>query len=186
MDGMQQSGAKGVAPLFLHRMLAKLGLSEYQTTNWTLVSWERSLEQLDYDADIVFIGDNLTSGEDFQARFPDKQILNLGLSGDSHSQASVSARRSLATSHRRWHSSKAASTALGAQASRSWPSSTKPCSRRSWPITPTLRFSSKAFCPSPTARKAALLRLCLFYDICLFYDRRQRSGLFKHSFDGHI
>lgn len=53
------------------------------TTNWTLASWERSLEQLDYDADIAFFGDSITLGGDFQSYFSNKKIINLGKSGDS-------------------------------------------------------------------------------------------------------
>ena len=64
-------------------LLAKLGIIEESETNYALLSWNWSLDQLDYDADAVFIGDSLTIGEDFQSYFPDKKILNLGLSGDS-------------------------------------------------------------------------------------------------------
>ena len=39
--------------------------------------------QLVYDADVVFIGDSLTRGENFQEYFPDYKIINLGLSGDT-------------------------------------------------------------------------------------------------------
>lgn len=38
---------------------------------------------MDYDSDIVFIGDSLTRGENFQEYFPDKKIVNLGISGDT-------------------------------------------------------------------------------------------------------
>lgn len=65
------------------RLLSKLGFHFPEETNWTLQSWNSSLEQLDYDSDIVFIGDSLTIGENFQEYFPDKKIINLGLSGDS-------------------------------------------------------------------------------------------------------
>ncbi len=65
------------------RLLSKLGFHFPEETNWTLESWNSSLEQLDYDSDIVFIGDSLTRGENFQEYFPDKKIINLGISGDS-------------------------------------------------------------------------------------------------------
>lgn len=66
------------------QLLAYFGvISIPEKTDYTLVSWERSLTQLNYDADIVFIGDSLTSSVDFQSSFPDKKIINLGLSGDS-------------------------------------------------------------------------------------------------------
>ena len=65
------------------RLLAKLGFHCSEETDWTLESWNSSLKQLKYDSDIVFIGDSLTRGENFQAYFPEKKIVNLGLSGDS-------------------------------------------------------------------------------------------------------
>jgi lysophospholipase L1-like esterase len=65
------------------RLLSKLGFHFPEETNWTLESWNSSLEQLDYDSDIVFIGDSLTRGENFQEYFPNKKIINLGISGDS-------------------------------------------------------------------------------------------------------
>lgn len=52
-------------------------------TNYTLLSWKRSIQQLQLDADIVFFGDSITIGGDFQSRFDDYKIVNLGLSGDS-------------------------------------------------------------------------------------------------------
>lgn len=65
------------------RLLAKIGFHMPEETNWTLESWNSSLEQLVYDSDIVFIGDSLTQGEDFQGYFPEKKIINLGISGDT-------------------------------------------------------------------------------------------------------
>ena len=64
-------------------LLAKLGFSYPEEVDWTLNSWNSSLEQLVFDADIVFIGDSLTRGENFQERFPDQKIVNLGISGDT-------------------------------------------------------------------------------------------------------
>ena len=69
---------------YIDKVLFKLGIKESITeTNWTLVSWERSLKQLDYDADIVFFGDSITSNGDFQNHFAYQRIVNLGVSGDS-------------------------------------------------------------------------------------------------------
>ena len=65
------------------RLLSKLGFSFPPETNWSLESWNSSLEQLDYDSDVVFIGDSLTRGLNFQKRFPGKKIINLGVSGDT-------------------------------------------------------------------------------------------------------
>ncbi|WP_294750967.1 GDSL-type esterase/lipase family protein [uncultured Ruminococcus sp.] len=64
------------------RMLAKIGLPISEEIDYTLLSWESSLNQLEYDADIVFIGDSLTTDENFQGYYKDKKIVNLGLSGD--------------------------------------------------------------------------------------------------------
>lgn len=70
------------------RALNKIGFNFEQPINWTLFSWNNSLEQLEYDSDIVFIGDSLTCGENFQEYFPKSKILNLGLSGDTISGVS--------------------------------------------------------------------------------------------------
>lgn len=75
--------------LFFHgeyhtKILVKLGLKEKATeTNWAIFSWESCLNQLDYDADIVFFGDSITRGGYFQNYFKGKKIVNLGYSGDT-------------------------------------------------------------------------------------------------------
>lgn len=51
--------------------------------DWTLFSWKSSIEQLRYDADVVFLGDSITVGGDFQGKFKDTKIVNLGISGDT-------------------------------------------------------------------------------------------------------
>lgn len=63
-------------------MLIKFNLQD-RPTNWSLVAWERCIDKLDYDADIVFFGDSIISGSDFQKSFPDKKVIELGLPGDS-------------------------------------------------------------------------------------------------------
>lgn len=63
-----------------------LGIKEYAPKDFTLLSWNRSIEQMEYDADIVFFGDSLTSRINFQKAYPDKKIINLGLSGDNLTQ----------------------------------------------------------------------------------------------------
>ena len=45
--------------------------------------WENTLAQLDTSVDVVFFGDSITYGMDFQKRFPDKKVVNLGLGGDT-------------------------------------------------------------------------------------------------------
>ena len=73
--------AKNITP---QQLLSSIGIiPEQKVTNYTLLSWENSLKQLQYDADIVFIGDSLTNGENFQEYYKNQKILNLGLSGDS-------------------------------------------------------------------------------------------------------
>lgn len=75
--------------LFFHgkyhtKILVKLGLKErVAETNWAIFSWESCLNQLDYDADIVFFGNSITRGGDFQNSFKGKKIVNLGYSGDT-------------------------------------------------------------------------------------------------------
>ena len=63
--------------------LSKIGFKYKEPTDWSRISWNSSLEQLNFDSDIVFIGDSLTCGENFQESFPDLKVLNLGLSGDT-------------------------------------------------------------------------------------------------------
>lgn len=38
---------------------------------------------MDYDADVVFLGDSITSGGDFSKYFPEKRVVNMGIPGDS-------------------------------------------------------------------------------------------------------
>ena len=67
-----------------NKVLFKLGLQEKEVTiDWTEESWKSSLEQMRFDADIVFLGDSITRGGDFQKEFSSKKIVNLGISGDS-------------------------------------------------------------------------------------------------------
>lgn len=49
---------------------------------WEVHSWTNTLKKMRIDCDIVFFGNSITCGSDFQADFPDKKIINLGLSGD--------------------------------------------------------------------------------------------------------
>ncbi|MCM1535038.1 MAG: GDSL-type esterase/lipase family protein [Clostridium sp.] len=51
--------------------------------DWTLYSWQNFVTFADYDADIVFFGDSLTSNYNFQSKFPNVKILNMGLVGDT-------------------------------------------------------------------------------------------------------
>lgn len=69
---------------YLNKILVKLGLMEAKAkTNWTVFSWNNTMEKLDYQADIVVFGDSLIRGSDFRSFFKDKRIVNLGCSGDT-------------------------------------------------------------------------------------------------------
>lgn len=69
---------------FFETLFIKLGLiSPRATTNWTAISWESSLRQLGLEADVVFFGDSITRGGDFQRAFPQYSIVNLGSTGDT-------------------------------------------------------------------------------------------------------
>lgn len=65
--------------------LRQFGLTDrYHLDNTTTVSsWDSCLDRLHIDADVVFLGDSLTRGHDFQADYPELSIVNLGLSGDT-------------------------------------------------------------------------------------------------------
>ena len=52
-------------------------------TDWTLFSWQSSLEKMHTTVDCVFFGDSIVRGGDFQKAFPQKRILNLGISGNT-------------------------------------------------------------------------------------------------------
>jgi len=78
------------------KLLSKVGIKVTDATDYSLMSWNSSLEQLVYDADVVFIGDSITRGANFQEYFPDKKIINLGRSGDTVSGISE---RSYVISH---------------------------------------------------------------------------------------
>ena len=46
-------------------------------------AWNKSIEYLDYDADIVFFGDSITIRTDWQSAFPEYEIYNFGCYGDN-------------------------------------------------------------------------------------------------------
>ncbi len=51
--------------------------------DWTLESWKQSLSGMNFDSDIVFFGDSLTSNGNWNQYFPEYRIVNLGLMGDN-------------------------------------------------------------------------------------------------------
>lgn len=75
--------------LFFHgqydrKLLAKLGLrNPLPNEAVARKAWTTSLEQLECDADVAFLGDSLTQRSDFRAYFPGVRICNLGMSRDT-------------------------------------------------------------------------------------------------------
>lgn len=64
-------------------LLIKAGIKEDIPVNKDVYkSWSNCLEQLDIDADIVFIGDSITANGNFQSLIQDKSVCNLGCYGD--------------------------------------------------------------------------------------------------------
>ena len=66
------------------KLLVKLGLKEpVSQGDWAVGGWNNTLMKMDYDADIVFLGDSITAASDFRAYFPNRKIVNLGYHGDT-------------------------------------------------------------------------------------------------------
>ena len=69
---------------YLTKILTKLGFKEKTAKlNYAVVAWRTCLEQLDYKADIAFLGDSITQCGQFQNCFKTKRIVNLGYGGDT-------------------------------------------------------------------------------------------------------
>lgn len=69
---------------YWNKLLVRVGIKEDNPEiNWALKSWDNCLEQMKYDADIVFLGDSITYGGDWQQAFPKQKVVNLGYPGDS-------------------------------------------------------------------------------------------------------
>lgn len=90
----------GFSVLFVHgnyayKILRKIGIVEQQqltvqtsssdkNQDWAVSAWENCLKQLDYDADVAFLGDSITYNGKFQNYFGENiSICNLGLPGDN-------------------------------------------------------------------------------------------------------
>ncbi len=66
------------------KLLVKLGLKDpVPVRNYALIAWENCLDKLDYDADVVFLGDSIIRGSDFAPCFPEQKVVNMGLAGDT-------------------------------------------------------------------------------------------------------
>ena len=50
---------------------------------WCIQGWTNTLRKLGYDADVVFFGNSITRGGNFQDYFPNVKTCNLGYSGDN-------------------------------------------------------------------------------------------------------
>lgn len=72
---------------FFKRVGASVGLCELNPRSrgdyWCIRGWTNTLQKLDYDADVVFIGSSLTTGGRFQDYFSKVKICNLGYPGDN-------------------------------------------------------------------------------------------------------
>lgn len=55
---------------------------EKEPDYWAVKGWENTIKKLDYDADIVFLGNSITYYGAFNKAFPDKKVVNLGYPGD--------------------------------------------------------------------------------------------------------
>lgn len=66
------------------KVLAKFGyMSAEVPKNYAILAWDNCLQQLGYDADIVFLGDSITKGCNFKKYFDKVKIVNLGYAGDT-------------------------------------------------------------------------------------------------------
>lgn len=70
----------------IQKSLERFGVLKVDDKNrpnyWALYGWTNTLKKMRIDCDIVFLGNSTTVGSDFQAYFQDRQIVNLGYSGD--------------------------------------------------------------------------------------------------------
>lgn len=53
-----------------------------------IIGWTNSLEQLNYDADVIMIGDSIVEHGKWQNAFPNHRIINLGVGGNTIEQVS--------------------------------------------------------------------------------------------------
>lgn len=70
----------------LKKVMVRLGVIECKATDapdyYAIFSWTNMLKKMGYDSDVVFFGDSITRGSDFQEFFPNHKVVNLGYSGD--------------------------------------------------------------------------------------------------------
>lgn len=70
---------------FTGKVLMKFGLQEEAVSPdyWALKGWEKSLNVLNVHSDVLFLGDSITYGSDFQNDFKNIKIGELGYPGDT-------------------------------------------------------------------------------------------------------
>lgn len=72
---------------FFRRMEIRMGLKEQVPKDrgdyWCIQGWTNTLKKLGYDADVVFFGNSITRGGNYQDYFPTKKTCNLGYPGDN-------------------------------------------------------------------------------------------------------
>ena len=80
----------GTKTKFFQRMEVRLGQKEQKEQDsqargdyWCIQGWTNTLKKLNFDADIVFFGNSITCGGNFQDYFTDVKICNLGYPGDN-------------------------------------------------------------------------------------------------------
>ena len=77
----------GVKTKFFQRMEVRMGLKEQDPQArgdyWCNRGWTNTLKKLGFDADVVFFGNSITCGGNFQDYFPNTKTCNLGYPGDN-------------------------------------------------------------------------------------------------------
>lgn len=77
----------GVKTNFFRRIGTRMGVCETKPQDrgdyWCIKGWTNTLNKLDYDADVVFFGNSITCGGNFQDYFPNVKTCNLGYPGDN-------------------------------------------------------------------------------------------------------
>lgn len=69
---------------YFSRLLAKMGKKTGgPSVAWAVHAWNTCLEQLGAQRDIVFFGDSLTELNNWQERYPEQSIANIGFYGDT-------------------------------------------------------------------------------------------------------
>lgn len=77
----------GVKTNFFKRVGTRMGIREMDPKDrpdyWCIRGWMNTLNKLDYDADVVFFGNSITCGGNFQDYFLNVKTCNLGYPGDN-------------------------------------------------------------------------------------------------------